>query len=177
MDLRTEKTRRSIINSFMSLRSHKPLEKITVKELAENAEINKSTFYLHYHDIYDLSETLEREAVRSILAVIPKPEEIFNESSAFARKLGEACMTNDDVISVLFEGNRSGNFVSMFEKELMDKIGASCPENILTLESRMRVTYTIYGGYYTYSNYRRYGFENIIDIIENFSDLIIKNKD
>ena len=55
MDLRTEKTKRSIINSFLELRSRKPLEKITVKELSEKAEINKATFYLHYHDIYDLS--------------------------------------------------------------------------------------------------------------------------
>ena len=40
MDLRTEKTRRSIINAFLELRAKKPLEKITVKELSEKAEIN-----------------------------------------------------------------------------------------------------------------------------------------
>ena len=51
MDLRVEKTKRSIINAFLNLRSRKPLEKITVKELSEIAQINKATFYLHYHDI------------------------------------------------------------------------------------------------------------------------------
>ena len=39
MDLRTEKTRRAIINAFIKLRSKKPTEKITIKELAENAQI------------------------------------------------------------------------------------------------------------------------------------------
>ena len=43
MDLRTEKTERSILNAFIGLRAQKPLEKITVKELCEKAWINKST--------------------------------------------------------------------------------------------------------------------------------------
>ena len=44
LDLRVEKTERGIKNAFIELRSRKPLEKITVKELCESARINKSTF-------------------------------------------------------------------------------------------------------------------------------------
>ena len=88
MDLRVEKTKRSIINAFLKLRSQKPLEKITVKELASLAEINKATFYLHYHDIYDLSETLEREVVQSTLNSIQHPEAIFRNNRSFVRELG-----------------------------------------------------------------------------------------
>ena len=67
MDLRVEKTRRSIINGFLELRARKPLEKIRVRELCEKAQINKSTFYDHYRDVYDLAEQLEDEAIRSYL--------------------------------------------------------------------------------------------------------------
>ncbi|MDE7423419.1 MAG: hypothetical protein K2N51_06965 [Lachnospiraceae bacterium] len=35
MDLRTKRTKHSIINAFIQLRSQKPLEKITIKELSE----------------------------------------------------------------------------------------------------------------------------------------------
>ena len=52
MDLRVEKTEKAIKNAFIELRSQKPLEKITVKELCAEARINKSTFYSHYQDIY-----------------------------------------------------------------------------------------------------------------------------
>ena len=61
MDLRIEKTEKGIRNAFIELRSSKPLEKITIKELCEHAYINKSTFYSHYKDIYDLSERMEEE--------------------------------------------------------------------------------------------------------------------
>ena len=63
MDIRVAKTKKSIINAFLALRSKKAIEKITVKELCEAAEINKSTFYSHFQDIYDLSEFLETQDV------------------------------------------------------------------------------------------------------------------
>ena len=59
MDIRIEKTKTALHNTFLELRSRKPLEKITIKELCEKAQINKSTFYSHYKDIYDLSDQLE----------------------------------------------------------------------------------------------------------------------
>ena len=74
MDLRIEKTERGIKNAFIELRSRKPLEKITVKELCESARINKSTFYAHYKDIYDLSDAMEEEVVQSIANSIQHPE-------------------------------------------------------------------------------------------------------
>ena len=63
MDLRVKKTRKSIVDAFIELRQIKPLEKITVKELASKAMINKETFYLNYQDIYDLEDSLESELI------------------------------------------------------------------------------------------------------------------
>ena len=47
MDLREKKTKRSIAAAFLALRAAKPLERITIRELAEKAEISKATFYLN----------------------------------------------------------------------------------------------------------------------------------
>ena len=73
MDIRIEKTKTALHNTFLELRSRKPLEKITIKELCEKAQINKSTFYSHYKDIYDLSDQLETEVVTSVIEAIPNP--------------------------------------------------------------------------------------------------------
>lgn len=59
MDLRIQKTRAAIKSAFLELRRKKPIEKITVTELAKLAEINKATFYLHYSDIYSLADEME----------------------------------------------------------------------------------------------------------------------
>ncbi|MBO5473038.1 MAG: TetR family transcriptional regulator [Lachnospiraceae bacterium] len=36
-------------------------EKITVKKLCEKAEVNRSTFYAHFTDIYDMLDKMEKE--------------------------------------------------------------------------------------------------------------------
>ena len=63
MDLRIQKTRAAIKSAFLELRRKKPIEKITVTELAKLAEINKATFYLHYSDIYSLADEMEDEVI------------------------------------------------------------------------------------------------------------------
>lgn len=38
----------------------KPISGITVREVCERAKINRSTFYAHFKDVYDVSESVER---------------------------------------------------------------------------------------------------------------------
>ena len=46
--------------ALIELLEHKDLEYITVKELCQQAGVNRSTFYLHYDTISDLlNETME----------------------------------------------------------------------------------------------------------------------
>lgn len=57
-DLRVVKTKKTIRETFLRLICEKPVNKISVTGLANAAEINKSTFYLHYLDIYDLYDEI-----------------------------------------------------------------------------------------------------------------------
>ena len=60
-DIRVVKTKESIEQALFQLLRTKPLDKVTVVELARTARIHKSTFYLHYLDIPDLyAKTLLR---------------------------------------------------------------------------------------------------------------------
>ena len=76
-DLRIIKTKRSIAAAFLELRSKKELERITVKELCERAAVNKSTFYTHYQDLYDLADQLETQVAADIVAGMRHPETVF----------------------------------------------------------------------------------------------------
>lgn len=174
MDMRIERTKKSIINAFLQLRSNKPLEKITIKELAALAEINKATFYLHYHDIFDLSEQLENEVVQSTLSNIEHPEMIFKDTKLLAREVIASFVANEQMIKILFEGNRSSSFTSLFEKELKKLILNVYPEYNESIEKNVAITYLIYGAYYTYFKYSDYDREAVFKFIENISDAIVK---
>ena len=87
MDLRVKKTERSIQQAFLDLRRQKPLEKITVKELCQRADIHKSTFYSHYEDLYALSDALETQVVEQVIFGLHHPEYVFERPAQFIREL------------------------------------------------------------------------------------------
>lgn len=174
MDLRVQKTQKNIINAFLQVRAKKPLEKVTVKEIAELAEINKATFYLHYHDLYELSETLENEVIQSVLHGIEHPETIFKENSLFTTELYESIIANEQLINILFSGNRSINFITLFEKELKALIIKVKPEYQESLEKNVAITYLIYGGYYTYMKYHKIDASVVFKLIAKLSEEIVR---
>ena len=60
-DARVRYTQRVIKESFLSLLCEKPVNKITVKEVCELAELNRATFYAHYSDCFALLDSIEQE--------------------------------------------------------------------------------------------------------------------
>ncbi len=65
-DRRVKYTKMVIKDSFVKFLKEKPLSKITVKEICEDADINRATFYAHYTDQYDLLQQIENEIIDDI---------------------------------------------------------------------------------------------------------------
>ena len=60
---RTKITKMLLKESLMELLAQKGIGQISIKELCENADLHRSTFYLHYADQYDLLADIEREII------------------------------------------------------------------------------------------------------------------
>ncbi|MDP4153759.1 MAG: TetR/AcrR family transcriptional regulator [Bacillota bacterium] len=77
-DLRVVKTRRLIIDAFVKLLDEKGFKNITVNDISDKAMINRSTFYLHYMDKFDLLQKLVNEAIENILCLVEPQAHIVN---------------------------------------------------------------------------------------------------
>ena len=73
-DRRIRKTEHALQNAFAQIIQTKELPQITVKELCELADVNKSTFYLHYHDIYDLASSMKRQFLNDCYHIIAEDD-------------------------------------------------------------------------------------------------------
>ncbi|MDR3315727.1 MAG: TetR/AcrR family transcriptional regulator [Coriobacteriales bacterium] len=63
----TQITKKALAASLKNLLTQKTLDKITVIDIARDCEVNRQTFYYHFHDIYDLLEwTFLQEATRAL---------------------------------------------------------------------------------------------------------------
>lgn len=60
-DLRSIRTRKFIINSFIDLLEKKEFKSITISDITKGAMINRATFYRHFLDKYDLLEKVIKE--------------------------------------------------------------------------------------------------------------------
>jgi len=67
-DRRTRYTRMVLRESLMSLMEQKDIAKITIKELCQRADVNRSTFYAYYRDQYDLLRQVEDEILDELNA-------------------------------------------------------------------------------------------------------------
>lgn len=174
MDLRIERTRRSIINAFIELRAKKPLEKITIKELAETALINKATFYSHYNDIYDLSEQLEKEAVDMVLKNIPHPESLITDPKQGTVEIAFALASQGKLFDTLFSDSRATILVDRLEQGLKEKIYSMYPEYKNNLEWDILLTVIIQGCFHAFASHSNdTDINNLIEIIGNINERIL----
>ena len=67
MDIRVIKTKKAIHEGVLLLLSEKPIDDISITELAQVAQINRKTFYNYYQNPYQVLDELENELVEEFV--------------------------------------------------------------------------------------------------------------
>lgn len=170
MDLREKKTKRAIREAFLQIRSKKPLERITIKELAETAEISKATFYLHYNDIFDLSQQLQNEVIQDVLNGVLQDDKEFFDVEQLTKRLYESFYSHQSLIDILFSGTQSAILPISIEQGVKDHIFKVTPDARRDAAFVVLLTYQIQGSYYAYTqNRKELGDEKVLDILDKVS--------
>lgn len=111
MDRRKKYTRMVLKESLMDLLKNKPISNITIKEICELADINRSTFYSHYSSQYDLLNAIEEEFIEDMVATLNQynfsKEE---EALKMTEKILEYIAQNSDVCQTLLSENSDIHF-------------------------------------------------------------------
>ena len=109
LDRRKKYSRKVLKDSLLQLLKEKQFSNITVKEICEVADINRSTFYAHYADQYDLLEKIEIEIIEDLQTYLSSYN--FKEQDQvlqMTEKLIEYLATKKDEVHVLL--NISGDY-------------------------------------------------------------------
>lgn len=121
---KTRYTRMVLRDSLLELMKQKPISKITIKELCENADINRTTFYLHYTDPYDLLNKIEGEtlswAEKMVSTLLEQTDK--NETINILERILQYIVDNSKQIQVLM--SEQGDID--FQKQLLSMIYNRC---------------------------------------------------
>ena len=128
-DLRIVKTKKILFNSLLNLMKIKNFEKIKISDICEEALINRSTFYAHYDDKYELLIDLFEERKLSLLKVFED-----NENKAFSKEylmellsiLIDHIEENKEIYSAILANNRNGILIDFLidaiEKDVSERL-------------------------------------------------------
>ena len=175
-DLRVIKTRKLIYQTLLELMKEKTFEEIKVSDICSKAMINRSTFYAHYEDKYELLIDF-----------------LSNLKEEFARELNESCKENlsireyyirlislfldhidskRDVYNSIMVNNRSSIMMDILLSVVNDDILKRFKENDINLKVPTEVISKFYlGGVINIgmewlSNSNKYTKEEILDYLE-----------
>ncbi len=108
---RAQASRQTIEDAFMELLSTHEFQKISVQAVCNRASVNRTTFYAHYLDIYDLLEKIEDRFSEELRQIILKHWEdrhsvhlLFCEIFHFAKghqNFYKACLSGNVPLSAL----------------------------------------------------------------------------
>ncbi len=175
-DLRVIKTRKLIYQTLLDLMKEKTFEEIKVSDICSKAMINRSTFYAHYEDKYELLVDF-----------------LSNLKEEFAHELNESCKENlsireyyirlislfldhidskRDVYNSIMVNNRSSIMMDILLSVVNDDILKRFKENDINLKVPTEVISKFYlGGVINIgmewlSNSNKYTKEEILDYLE-----------
>lgn len=126
-----KQTQRFIMSTFMQLLESESLDKITVRDIVEECEINRNTFYYHYSDIYDLLDDMFRVETEKFMSEDIDENTTFGEeyerAACFVLKYKKAILhiydsKKRDVLQNYLE-TLAFSFISRFVKKEADGYG------------------------------------------------------
>jgi AcrR family transcriptional regulator len=98
---RVRYTRMALRESLLSLLQEYPLNKITVSRICEQADVNRSTFYLYYKDAYDLLDQIETGLYEQISQAVEGASQVL-PSEEMLQRIYEIIYKNRDICRVIF---------------------------------------------------------------------------
>lgn len=104
-DRRVRKSKTAIKKAFIQLLEDDQIERITIRQISDKADINRGTFYLNYDDKYALLEEMEDEQIADLKKLVD------------IRKVNLAQKTAEE-------------FIEIFSNEVIKKVIIHISENI-----------------------------------------------
>lgn len=152
------RSRRFIRNAFMELLREKTFDKITVTDIVNRADINRSTFYAHYSDVKSLVEEIQKEVIERSIALVKGINflELLNSPRPFLRNLMEIANENRELYMVLGKWALSNNQLEQIKVILVQKAMelSEIPAEIRTQKNfEIRVNFFIGGIVNVYQQY------------------------
>jgi len=176
------RSRRMIRRAFLDLLHEKPYEKITVTDIVNRADINRSTFYAHYTDVPGLVDGMMEEIIQEALSLAENlgTQSLFRNPEPFVSKLLEIGIRNMDIYKLSSNSDLAVRQIDKIKNAMIDKAttAVDVPEQVRQSSAfRIHIHFFIGGIINTYQQWVTGNIDcSAEEIVEQISTLIINNE-
>jgi len=133
-DFRSIRTQRHLRDALCTLMCEKPLNKITIRELAEKAEISRCTFYLYHDSIFSMVKSIEddmlsdfRDGLKTILSENVDSKTLISDLIAFCFRHK---YDNLPYSKLLYINSGNQEFIAQYTKIVTEELCLAFPGKI-----------------------------------------------
>lgn len=123
-DRRTRKTNKAIKKALVKLMLEKDITKITIKDIAEEADINRGTFYFHFYDVYSVLQEIEDDIIEKIYELIHEFDlrALTNSTYPFLSELSNFLDEDNEFNKLLIINDSSMTFLNKLKTLFKNKM-------------------------------------------------------
>ncbi len=123
-DKRIDRTKNAIQNAFISLLAEKSYNDITVKDIADRADVDRRTIYNYYKGIHEIREEMDRNIIGIIRGIFAKIDiaNHLNDPDFVGTVLGEEIEKNFELIDKIMKIEMDSNIISKIEDSFAQMI-------------------------------------------------------
>ena len=124
-DLRVIKTKRNLYEGLLSLMKDKPFEDIKVSDICQTSLINRSTFYDHFNDKYELLNSLIKDLEKELTEKLEENHNIESAKEYYMKMielLFDHISDNISIYSSIIKNNNNSIANDMFRDTLLKDV-------------------------------------------------------
>ena len=142
-DLRVIKTKKAIRNAFAELLSEKDIQKITIKDIADTAVINRKTFYNYYAGVYSVVDEIENEIIMAFIDALRDVDfkQLLHEPYEIFKKLTSIINSDLDFYSHLMKMDSNASLISKIIQALELNVKKTFSEQISINKSTLDLAF------------------------------------
>ncbi len=154
-DRRVRKSKTAIKRAFIQLLKKNHIERITIQEISDLADINRGTFYLNFEDKYALLEEMEDEQIEKIRGIVDiRNINLSNQSSesfikAFSTNITKKMVTHISENLEFYQVILSLDKKSKIEEQLGDIVRGNVTQLVGDNETVLGIPINYYLSYVT----------------------------
>lgn len=166
-------TRKKIVQSFWELYKTTSIDKITVKDITDASGIYRTTFYLHFSDIYAILEIIEEHFLNELLKIGNGPCDTAKERQEYMTQLTEMLRENCEYLHILVNEQKNPNFAQRYKNEMVKRICASYDIDVAQMDERAQIIIQrtlsgIIDLFFEWVDMKLFTFEELIKIIDGY---------